>query len=665
MLSVLGFHFFPNWLPGGYVGVDIFFVISGFLITHRLLVDLTLDRFHFWSFWGARIRRIFPAVILVAATSLIFGWFALWASEFAQLGKHIASGGAFFVNFVFVNEHGYFDNSGYTKPMLHLWSLSVEEQFYIFWPITIFLAWKIRLNLVTVFLFLIVLSFGYSFQIVDKNPTGNFFWPWGRIWEFLFGGLLAWLLVHKNEKLYDFAICVEQLLIRAVTTNKFAPNGVVLSDVISFVALFMLLFAVFCLDKTTPFPSVWTAIPTTGAALIIAAGSKSHLNQLLFSNKIAVLIGLISFPLYLWHWPILSFSHIVGGVFPDRSVRIIGVVISLLLAWMTYQFIEKPVKKSGLKSALACLLVGSMAFTVFAGWYIYSNGGLKERSFIAQKKLADAEFGHPLWKYTRNEICKNNFWLPEADEWGWFFCSQSKDRPPNVILLGDSYANQYYPGFVMTNALNHNSFLSLGTCNGLDVLKASNEADKYRKSDNPCFGNNAFLQERHLEKIIQNEKSLQFAILTVARSNLTAEHFDWLMTRIRLLKRHDIEIVLFQPHLRPSPAYNIKSCYSRPFSNPIHDCVLDPDRLSAADEEFNQLINKINSLGEKILTFNPNLIFCKSDGQCSFLLADSMPAFRDEYFHFSEFASKKLIAKHFIPWTEENLPSLLNKTKPM
>ena len=150
VLSVVAFHAFPSWLKGGFIGVDVFFVISGFLITSHIFESLERGQFRFSDFFGRRVRRIFPSLIVVMAFSLTFGRVALLADEFNQLGKHVASGAAFITNFVLVDESGYFDNAAETKPMLHLWSLAVEEQFYIVWPLVLWICFKCKLNLLTI-----------------------------------------------------------------------------------------------------------------------------------------------------------------------------------------------------------------------------------------------------------------------------------------------------------------------------------------------------------------------------------------------------------------------------------------------------------------------------------------------------------------------------------
>src|SRR4030065_1483737 len=161
VLSVVGFHASPYWIRGGFVGVDIFFVISGFLISSIILSNLSKGTFSFAEFYARRIKRIFPALILVMATCYVFGWFVLLPDEYKQLGKHIIAGAGFVSNFCFWQEAGYFDNSADTKPLLHLWSLGIEEQFYIVWPLLLYLALKRRFN----FLFLAITIFAISFSV--------------------------------------------------------------------------------------------------------------------------------------------------------------------------------------------------------------------------------------------------------------------------------------------------------------------------------------------------------------------------------------------------------------------------------------------------------------------------------------------------------------------
>lgn len=181
VLSVVTFHAFPIWLKGGYIGVDIFFVISGFLITSHIFENLEKGRFKFTEFWGRRIRRIFPALILVMACSLSFGWLSLLSDEFSQLSQHVASGAVFITNFILVDQSGYFDNTAETKPMLHLWSLAVEEQFYIVWPFVLWLTWKFKLNSLIITILVAAFSFYLNLHFVETHPTETFFFAIGKI----------------------------------------------------------------------------------------------------------------------------------------------------------------------------------------------------------------------------------------------------------------------------------------------------------------------------------------------------------------------------------------------------------------------------------------------------------------------------------------------------
>ena len=216
VLSVVAFHAFPRWMPGGFIGVDIFFVISGFLISTIIFENLEKNTFNFIGFYARRIRRIFPALLIVLIFSYAFGWIALLADEYKQLGKHIAAGAGFVSNFVLWGESGYFDNSSDTKPLLHLWSLGIEEQFYIVWPFVLWLAWKKRFNLLTLGILVWLTSFYLNIQGVKKDVVATFYSPQTRFWELFAGSILAWCVLHNKNTFSNCALKMDGFLSRIV-----------------------------------------------------------------------------------------------------------------------------------------------------------------------------------------------------------------------------------------------------------------------------------------------------------------------------------------------------------------------------------------------------------------------------------------------------------------
>ncbi|MDR1349746.1 MAG: acyltransferase, partial [Zoogloeaceae bacterium] len=198
VLAVIGYHFFPAWIKGGFVGVDVFFVISGFLIGGILLEALRKGEFSLTEFYARRIRRIFPALILVLLSVLAFGWFALWPEDYQNLGKHTAGGAAFISNFLFWQEAGYFDVAAERKPLLHLWSLGVEEQFYIVFPISLWLLWRMKLRILAGIALFAFVSFVLNFAVYRSYPDFDFYFPLTRFWELLAGAVL-WLVLRDEN----------------------------------------------------------------------------------------------------------------------------------------------------------------------------------------------------------------------------------------------------------------------------------------------------------------------------------------------------------------------------------------------------------------------------------------------------------------------------------
>src|SRR5580704_8165340 len=198
---VANFHAFPEAMPGGFIGVDIFFVISGFLITGIIARELEQKRFSLLAFYQRRIRRIFPALIVVLCTTLVLGWLWMLPAAYAQLSADVFASAAFFSNIALLLQSGYFDIESARKPLLHLWSLGIEEQFYLFWPLLLMAAQRLRLNLLAMALGIAALSFALNVAMIGKDPIATFYLPFTRAWELLAGGALAmsWSRVSQGE----------------------------------------------------------------------------------------------------------------------------------------------------------------------------------------------------------------------------------------------------------------------------------------------------------------------------------------------------------------------------------------------------------------------------------------------------------------------------------
>jgi peptidoglycan/LPS O-acetylase OafA/YrhL len=423
VLSVVAFHAFPDSVKGGFVGVDIFFVISGFLISRIVLSDLESSRFSLLEFYSRRVRRIFPSLLLVLTACLAFGWIALFPHELKELGKHTAAGAGFVSNFAYWHESGYFDASADTKPLLHLWSLGIEEQYYIIWPLFLYFSWKARFKPMGVTVAVAAFSFASSVGKLNGDAVARFYSPQTRFWELLLGSGLAYLTLFDRRTLDRFTLRNSNL--QSLIGAALLVAGILLTD-------------------ERGFPGWWALLPTTGSALLISAGPATWVNRGLLSSRVLVWFGLISYPLYLWHWPLLTFMRMLDVHGASNAAIAAGVVLSVVLAWLSYVLLERPVRRGRHGTAKTAILVVLMIATGAVGLGFYRHDGFSSRLEIRSAAAAELFGGFPHEPF-HNGNCDSSF----AAFSGLSACLLSQPEKPDVALIGDSHSEQLWKSMAL------------------------------------------------------------------------------------------------------------------------------------------------------------------------------------------------------------------------
>ena len=427
VLSVILFHFHIPGFRGGYVGVDIFFVISGYLISSILLRELDTGTFSIARFYERRIRRIVPALVVVLIATTIASALFMPPDKLAEFGRSVVATSLFYSNIFFSSQVGYFRAAASTQPLLHTWSLGVEEQFYIVWPIFLFVAYALGLTRTKLWALVATLAVAGLMLAERKSGTGNasryFFLPQTRMWELMIGALVAFQFCPRLPARWQ--------------REAAAGTGIA-----------MMVFAVVMFSNTTPFPSTWTLFPCLGAALIIHAGqSGASLTSRLLSFYPFVFVGLISYSLYLWHWPIFVFA----SALLDRPITLLEavqlIVLSIAVSVLSWRFVETPFRRSpaGTSKRLRLIFAGALALIVTsaAGLVMHVSGGLPQRLDAETLRFYRASMDfNPLRKHCHTD----GVVLPSSEK---CIVPPSKDDTYNILVWGDSHADAFFPAAVL------------------------------------------------------------------------------------------------------------------------------------------------------------------------------------------------------------------------
>ncbi len=579
VMSVVAFH--ALGVKGGFIGVDIFFVLSGYLITSIIFENLEKGSFSFLDFYSRRIKRIFPALSLVLLSCLILGWILLFADEYRQLGWHVFSGAGFFSNFTLLGESGYFDVAAERKPLLHLWSLAIEEQFYILWPVAAYFLYKLRVNLGLMIAALVIAFFVMNVVLVQIDPVATFYLPHTRFWELLIGSFVAYLMVFKKNQ---------------ITLSSNILNG------LSAIGLALIIFGIISLNNKMTFPGWWALLPTVGTALMIFSGENNFIGKKILSNRVLVWFGLISYPLYLWHWPLLSFLKILGD--QPKFAKFIAIIAAVFLAWLTQKFIEKPIRygrNSRYKLVLlivVILCIGSMGYAVsmFAGFPNRINDG-------AHGALVNKYRSEIFWPEENNHSkeCVDKF---GADQ----YCLINQiNLPPTAVILGDSHANHFYFGLSDYVQSRGGNLLLLGAGGCLPFFGID-------RGRHPQAGNvNCYARTNQYYDYVLNQSSIKTVIFSfvhtepyrndiqfidrwgqINHNDNYRNAVDAFVRTIKLLRQKDKQVLLIYdlPNLTADP----KDCFSkRPFVTVQRECRMDQLQMIMNFDRYDQFLKDVKS----------------------------------------------------------------------
>ena len=591
ILLVIGFHTFPQWVRAGFIGVDIFFVISGFLISKIILTGLQKGHFSFMDFYGRRIRRLFPSLILLFSALLVFGWFALDVTEFKLLGKHVGSASFFFANFTMLHEQGYFDNAAITKPLLHLWSLSLEEQFYLFWPLTLLLLTKIKIRSRVPLLLLLAASLLFSLSFLNME-AGGFYLPQARMWELLLGALLAHLQLRQEAKYTALA------------------------------GLLLIAVALLLVDSFRPFSSAWMLLPTLGAALIICASEKSWVNAKVLSQPALVAIGLISYPLYLFHWPLLSLATIFANGHPSGILKLTMIFAAGLLAWCSHRYVEIPVRFLRVKKLDSLLLPLALVLIGLAGFSIKHLGGVAGRYEANINDFSNRDCSLSSAPFALTDCSGIGIDLPGGN------CSDLPNA--KVLLLGDSHAVQLLSSFRGTpnETFSRTTIIkALAFVPALDVMQAVNP------------GNNKSVLA--VLDFLRKNSSIEYVVIANYSNSIVAvqlENGDVFLNGIKKfvdeVEKLNKKVVWIKdnPQLPESP----DSC-ARPdlklrrILNPVPDfCNAKLKLENLQTPHYKETVQKLRSYMPNAFFYDPTKIFCNKNNECS-LFSGEMLLYSDRH----------------------------------
>ncbi|WP_416740769.1 acyltransferase family protein [Pseudomonas sp. NFX71] len=634
VLAVVAYHAFPGKLKGGFTGVDIFFVISGFLISGIILKSLNEGTFSFAEFYARRVKRIFPPLLLVMGSCYAFGWFALLDGEFAQLGKHIAGGAAFVANFVFWQEAGYFDSIAETKPLLHLWSLGVEEQFYILWPVMLCCLWRVRKGVAAGALVVVSISFALNLYFVRLNPEATFYLPHTRFWELMLGAVLAW-------------VGSDRLLVAGNWVS--AQRARLIFNIAAFFGMSLIVTGILTITKQHQFPGGWALLPVSGAVLIIGAGPNAWINRVVLGHPVMRWFGLISFSLYLWHWPLLSFAAILENGVPSRNYRVGAVAASIILAWLTYRFVETPFRRSQHSAMKVQLLLASMAILGAAGFasYKWSLPEARLANLLPENiLLAINDWGYP-----------GNL---KSETWPGASVYRNIDTPPEVLVVGDSHVEQYGPRAIALTEMKRAksiAFMTGGGCPAIPGVRENqhphcaaltNEVFAYLRQYPTIkavviggYWNGYFIEH---SKPTTNSASLDYVYQKGHATYRFREGGDSLaMQGLReflqeLSKTTEVYLLLDNPQ---SDRFNPRRMLPESYNSRWETLLLKSDALPRAtinSEEFSipqnqlDLITKLQKLTEdsSVQVLNPMIEVCPQ-GKCHSLDETGHPIYKDSH----------------------------------
>lgn len=626
VVAVVLFHAGGFRCTGGYVGVDVFFVISGFLITSLIWKDLESGRFTFAHFWERRARRIVPAMAVLTFATLVAGWFLLLPTDYKKLGQASASQAVFAANVYYWQESDYFDADADEKPLLHTWSLAVEEQFYMFVP---FLMWGLfrstalrgRAAVISILSAGFILSFAASIYVVARSPSTAFYLLPTRAWELLTGALVAFLPTPLA------------LLGRRYLRELFALAG-----------LALILIPVFVYTAETPFPGLAALPPCLGTALIIWANERGDdkvptaVGAALATRRV-VFIGLISYSLYLWHWPFLAFSRYVTLAPLTLGYRFLmrGAMLSLasLAAVLSWKYVETPfrARKLGASRRSVFLFAGTGLLVILSGGLLCVDmKGFPQRFPRRAREFADAQFDFAFKdNLTTEDVVAGNL-VPIG--------VMNPSLPPTVLVWGDSHAMAAMPAidaFLKQKGLAGRAAVHTATAPVLGWFKVS----RFGLSQDAVAFNDAvlaYVRSRHVPEVVlaadwssyaesgENvSDSFDTSLLTTVRQLVAAGSRPWIMLDV------------------PAHYFDVPRVLSRSVIS--HSDVGAFYTAAATVDEYDKIapktITDIESAGGRILDPKPR--FLDPTGERYIFLADGVVLYSDRHHLTAEGAKLMLL----------------------
>lgn len=424
VLPVILFHAGFSVFSGGYVGVDVFFVISGYLITSILIAELEQGNFSIARFYERRVRRILPALFVVMLACLPFAYMWMLPSQLKDFAQSLIAVVFFASNILFWREDGYFAAAAELKPLLHTWSLAVEEQYYLLLPILLLVLWRFgRQRTFWGVVALAVLSLVLSEWGWRNKPSANFYLAPTRAWELLAGSICAFITVGKVQRLRNF---------------------------LSAIGLALIVFAIFAYDANNPFPSVYALVPVVGTGLIILFGTTGTWVARLLSLRTFVGIGLISYSAYLWHQPLFAFARLRSMTEPSNALMAALAAASLLLAWATWYWVEQAFRKRAnplfmKRRSVFALSGGISAVFVVVGLAGHLGEGFGWRlKYISNDSVSLSMIKEVETQWNRSGYSEPRNWVKDRTTGLHVFGSNTTER---VVLLGDSHSQQYWNSF--------------------------------------------------------------------------------------------------------------------------------------------------------------------------------------------------------------------------